>query len=483
MPFQFTGKLPTMQPNVSSFSSFAAVSAVGSSVEHVKPLPGAQEIPSDNVLSQSEHSDESTKFKIAVEKKMLMNAPDYDSLLQALRRGVTENQAMFGKKEKAADALVRDFKESTERAESSAAQLAEVSKALRDLGDESALGLFVRYLFNELIKTKSAATLPAPTTQPFAAETGFESVKSVEPVTQEAIVREARSQEPVLQEAVESSGGVREANNGTVMLSKQSNQDDSSAEKPFRLFDLPPELRVWIYRHVLAPGYIGLRNHKYGGSVRKRVAPQDIGTELLRTCKQVYKESRQLLLGENTICISVDSGLGHTAMINRSQVPDVMLSKLQDVTFVIDLPQNRNQEHVNLRLMDWRQFQAMTDLKKARICIADDVEQRSSKTRVTDLMELVIERLPMNCKITFGTEAAAEKEHMLDALRAFSEYSKRKCHEMDASEVEECAKDVLARQGCKSGHKRDYRYPERTAFQLKPLVSKEEMDESIILGR
>ncbi|EKG15235.1 hypothetical protein MPH_07569 [Macrophomina phaseolina MS6] len=73
--------------------------------------------------------------------------------------------------------------------------------------------------------------------------------------------------------------------------------------KPFRLLDLPAELRLRVYEHALtAPDRIIRIYYSYQ---RDRIRPR-LALALLRTCRQVYAEARDVLYQENTVFVRAD---------------------------------------------------------------------------------------------------------------------------------------------------------------------------------
>ena len=64
----------------------------------------------------------------------------------------------------------------------------------------------------------------------------------------------------------------------------------------FRFLDLPPEIRLEVYRHILVARDC---------SEPFEAADQIIETSLLRTCKLIYKEAEQVLYGENEFAANI----------------------------------------------------------------------------------------------------------------------------------------------------------------------------------
>lgn len=83
------------------------------------------------------------------------------------------------------------------------------------------------------------------------------------------------------------------------------------AEKPFRFLDLPAELRNWVYRDVLAPGYIGFHERHYSLADQKwrMVRQTTCEADIVVTCRQVHNEAKNIIF-ENTVCVTASTMVG-----------------------------------------------------------------------------------------------------------------------------------------------------------------------------
>ncbi|KAL1627680.1 hypothetical protein SLS56_006212 [Neofusicoccum ribis] len=72
----------------------------------------------------------------------------------------------------------------------------------------------------------------------------------------------------------------------------------SDSPKPFRLLDLPAELRIRIYEHALTAPNKAIQI--YYSFQRDRISP-GLVLPLLRTCRQIQVETQDTLFLENTI--------------------------------------------------------------------------------------------------------------------------------------------------------------------------------------
>ena len=251
----------------------------------------------------------------------------------------------------------------------------------------------------------------------------------------------------------------------------------------FRLLDLPPEIRLHVYRYILAPtGTISLRSD--GLHHHLRVVPGNIKPGILRTCRTVYHEAKDILYHNNTVCLTVETQFCNTNMIHPMHMSGSGLAKLKSVLLFFDTV---NADAMTIDMYsntNWRQIQAMTGLQKATISV---IEHSSHSQHRQSLMRHVVERLPASCNIRYTTSSAAEEDHLNDLKERIE---KAKFHSRpgatfqiaDGQELKQAAAEYLDRQGAKSGHTRDYRWPERKPLKLNTLVDESSIDPANVLG-
>ncbi|KAF2769030.1 hypothetical protein EJ03DRAFT_109166 [Teratosphaeria nubilosa] len=267
---------------------------------------------------------------------------------------------------------------------------------------------------------------------------------------------------------------------------------------PFRLMDLPPELRCCVYRELFSPtGYIDIRS----GMVETRafheehlitgLSPINLTPALLRTCRLIYKEAKDIIYEVNMFYVNSQLVYGSTMNLSMiSQVPQAMLPRLKSIMLAVDAVGTNYSFLKNPFHCDWRDLQHLTALKAIRIVIlfnldrAIDVEECSKR-----LLEQILDRVPASATIIFGAREGPEQDHVEAYKRSIAQSERGKHYgyapfAVGGQVLERAAEGLYANQGCKSGSERDYRWPEKKVFQLKPLapLGGDKVDKSIVLG-
>ncbi|KAF2773807.1 hypothetical protein EJ03DRAFT_347215 [Teratosphaeria nubilosa] len=258
------------------------------------------------------------------------------------------------------------------------------------------------------------------------------------------------------------------------MHDAESGENDGSAQPPqtawtgpFRLLDLPPELRLWIYRHLLAPmGSISLRS--CGHHFPLQVLSGIHSTKIPRVCKLVNQEAMSVLFGDNTIITSFKLEGGTTVPpMNNKKLPDCVLPQLTSLTLVIDVT-----SWWTHYTGDLRQVQAMTGLKKLRICaITSSKEEEQDVENWTRVIGEFLARVPVSCQVSFEARTGGEKRHvklLVDDVRlatVWAKHSQRNAREdmaelEDVGVLEEAWKKALVKveKGSKPGTTNDWRW-------------------------
>ncbi|KAK4497214.1 hypothetical protein PRZ48_011664 [Zasmidium cellare] len=265
-----------------------------------------------------------------------------------------------------------------------------------------------------------------------------------------------------------------------------------SGKEPFRFLDLPAEMRNNVYRELMVPGHISFDycSYSHGHDPRDRatvIRQTTCKTQILATCRQIYDEAKDILF-ENCVCVTGGTLEGMYPVIPQSLLPDRILSKLTSMTISMVHTKSARSVRKDIQKLNWRQFQQMTGLKNLRISIIEREDQAGDPTDKKFMIEQIVERVPKDCEIAFESSAGFEDDFAQSIIEQLDAEKKRHpevrfgdAYEVDGELLGTLAEEFMGRQGCKSGSKRDYRFPERS-FKLNPLVPATEVNPSIVLG-
>lgn len=190
-------------------------------------------------------------------------------------------------------------------------------------------------------------------------------------------------------------------------------------DAPFRLFDLPSELRLRIYEFALAPsGFLGLTTTK---QQRFAVKPA-ITTQLLRTCRQVHHEADGIIYSDNEVCIAIDAHDTCWPSISEARLPQRVLEQLQHMCVILDCTNYFNASYADV---DFAAFEALVSLKTLRIAMIYRRNHDSQVLAPLHIPELpdfnvvyqILERIPATTKLSFGiTLGSQQSEMVLDLI-------------------------------------------------------------------
>ncbi|KAK3657813.1 hypothetical protein LTR56_002192 [Elasticomyces elasticus] len=259
---------------------------------------------------------------------------------------------------------------------------------------------------------------------------------------------------------------------------------------PFRFLDLPAELRVWVYRELLAPvgqvsfSEIHLRDHAHQTSNTVSLSPA-----ILRTSRQIHHEAKDIPYDENTIFICADLFYESSWLLAKCQMSPAALQRFTSTVLLVqDWQRDSGRPLIqDYSKVDWRPLQTMTGLKCFSIVCFNNMKKPVNLEERTALMRQIIERLPAKCTVEFGAQNDAGKRWVSSVLEQTNSSSAAKyydvdCYEVDSKILQECASEALAVQGCKSGMERDFRFPEKRGLFLTPLMGAEEQGDVSVLG-
>lgn len=205
--------------------------------------------------------------------------------------------------------------------------------------------------------------------------------------------------------------------------------------KTSRLLSLPTELRLRIYEYALtAPdNAIGL----YFSYQTNRVKP-DLGLGLLRTCRQIYHEARDVLYTKNTILIVSSS--------RETRLPPHALRELRHLFVMVNygfLSDAFEAENVDSRML-----RAMTKLQRLRLCVFDQFH--FGRDGWGTMLPSLVESVPAGCEIRFGLQRDVEKEFVYSYFGRSAD-EKTVTGEVERCDLEEAMARIEALKGAKSG--------------------------------
>jgi hypothetical protein len=237
---------------------------------------------------------------------------------------------------------------------------------------------------------------------------------------------------------------------------------------PFRLFDLPSELRLRIYEMALAPtGVLCLSSTK----TKRRAVIPNICPALLLASRRIYDEARKVLLEQNEIMITVNAHDTCWPTISEDRLPQRLLERLLHLCVVLDCTEYFNASYADV---DFGAFEALTSLKTLRVAMIYRKHYPSQmlaplhipQLREFNILAQILERIPASTKLFFGTESGTQQHEVVLALLAMRKAGHSGVvEEALAAHLESAAVGVpgLVR-GCKSDASHDVFAESHTMF-------------------
>ncbi|EME39991.1 hypothetical protein DOTSEDRAFT_74750 [Dothistroma septosporum NZE10] len=284
------------------------------------------------------------------------------------------------------------------------------------------------------------------------------------------------------------------------------------AWRPFRFLQLPAEMRNLIYGLLLAPdGHIGLLKLQCTAEDRhlKDVVFPDArlrftcdaehyilsgcSPQILAVCQQIYGEAKQIMYEENTVCATVAIWTG-VLVLNKCLLPDSMLRRLTSLLLACDAAESSTMDSEWFTQLPWKQLQDLTSLRNLRLSLIERESQNDTTRSKKFILEHILERIPASCNVTFVSREGFEDTYVQEVIDETQAQMARRRHVMNVDDVHEVegrvlealAKQCMHKQGRKSGHERDYRFPDRSIAtvigKLMPLTKISDVDPHLVLG-
>ncbi|KAK0279028.1 hypothetical protein LTR35_008763 [Friedmanniomyces endolithicus] len=225
---------------------------------------------------------------------------------------------------------------------------------------------------------------------------------------------------------------------------------------PFRLFDLPSELRLRIYECALAP--TGILSLTSTASKRSAVTPI-ITPALLATCHQIHHEADNMLTSDNEVTITVNAHDTCWPTIPSKRLPPPVLRRLQHMCVILDCTDYFNSSYAEV---DFEAFQYLSSLQTLRLAMVyrkHYATQTLAPLYIPQLREFnvvaqILERVPASTRLLFGTEKGTWQHGVvqsMNGMRALYRDRQGTLEEAPAADLEAAARGVpgLVR-GCKS---------------------------------
>ena len=280
--------------------------------------------------------------------------------------------------------------------------------------------------------------------------------------------------------------------------------------KPFRFLELPAEMRNIIYRLLLAPnGHIGLMRIQYAYTADRRrhkdvIYPHTVSRNscganyhklsecspaILGVCQQIYDEAKEIMYEENTVCAT--AGFYHnTLVLSQRLLPNSLLPRLTSMMLVCDAADRSGSEDTWFYQLPWKQLQLLTGLKSLRISMIEREYEKATIDSKCLILEQILERISAACKVTFESREGFEDAYVQEMIdESEGEMNQRRTpftsdvYEVEGGVLEKLAKQYTNKQGSKSGHTRDYRFPDRSISKVVgKLMPLGEADPNQVLG-
>ncbi|KAK8230797.1 hypothetical protein HDK77DRAFT_494091 [Phyllosticta capitalensis] len=191
-----------------------------------------------------------------------------------------------------------------------------------------------------------------------------------------------------------------------------TSSSEPSAPLISRLLSLPAELRLRIYQEALTAPDAAIRMY-FSFQRNHRVQPR-LGLGLLRTCRQIHAECQEVVVKENAVFAYADCFQPSAPAIGSSQLPPPALHTIRTLFLVLDVSEAYDSSLEALpspsSLSNFAPLAQLAALRRLRVAVVARRRFCQGLQWWKALLGCVIERVPPECRVEWGSETGAQRE-------------------------------------------------------------------------